>query len=181
MISLHRVATTTTLVRSETPLGIVRCKEKKMKASFLTLVLVSGFLGTFAFCAEHSESVSSPVALVRELYRIHETKADPFAQPKASLSKYFDKTLLSLYVKDASGDGVGNLDFDPLYDAQDFDIKELSVALMSQQKASAEVAASFKNMGKNEKIVFSLSAGEHGWRISDIKYSDGRTLKKILK
>ena len=152
-----------------------------MKTSFLTVSLAFGFVGTLAFCAEHSDNVSSPVALVRELYRVHETKADPFAQPKATLGKYFDKTLLSLYIKDASGDGVGNLDFDPLYDAQDFDIKDLSVALIGQQKASAEVGVSFKNLGKNEKIVFFLSADEHGWRISDIKYSDGRTLKKILK
>jgi hypothetical protein len=175
------LATTIAFVPLQTQLGIVRGKGKQMKTSFLTLILVSGFVGTFAFCAEHSDKVASPAALVRELYTVHETKNDPFTQPRTILGKYFDKTLLSLYIKDTSGDGVGNLDFDPLYDAQDFNIKDLSVALMSQQKASAEVAASFKNMGKNEKIVFSLSAGEDGWRISDIKYSDGRTLKKILK
>jgi hypothetical protein len=99
------------------------------------------------------------------------------------LGAYFDKGLLSLFLKDQSEHQreVGKLDFDPLYDAQDFDIKDFAVALVTQQKESAEVAASFKNMGANEKVVFSLSATEHGWRISDIKYSDGRTLKGILK
>jgi hypothetical protein len=29
--------------------------------------------------------------------------------------------------------------------------------------------------------VFLLSNTAHGWRITDIKYSDGRTLKGILK
>jgi hypothetical protein len=50
-----------------------------------------------------------------------------------------------------------------------------------EQKDSAEVAASFKNMGTSEKIVFLLSNTAQGWRIADIKYSDGRTLKDILK
>jgi hypothetical protein len=90
---------------------------------------------------------------------------------------------LSLYLKDQSESKgeVGKLDFDPLYDAQDFDIKDFSVALVAEQKDSAEVAASFKNIGTSERIVFLLSNTAQGWRITDIKYSDGRTLKEILK
>jgi hypothetical protein len=55
------------------------------------------------------------------------------------------------------------------------------IVLVSEQKDSAEVAASFKNMGTSEKIVFLLSNTAQGWRITDIKYSDGQTLKGILK
>jgi hypothetical protein len=61
----------------------------------------------------------------------------------------------------------------PLYAAQDFEIKDFSVVLVSEQKDSAEVAASIKNMGTSEKIVFLLSNTAQGWRITDIKYSDG--------
>jgi hypothetical protein len=148
--------------------------------SLLIAILISGFSGTFAFSEEPSHH-GSPDALVRELYKIHETKKDPFAHPKTLLGNYFDSTLLSSYLKDTAGGEVGKLEFDPLYNAQDFEIKDLAVAVVAQQKNSAEVAASFKNMGTSEKIVFSLSAVEHGWRISDIKYPDGRTLKGILK
>ena len=90
---------------------------------------------------------------------------------------------MSLFLKDeAESQGeVGKLDFDPLYAAQDFEIKDFSVVLVAQQKDSAEVAASFKNMGTSEKIVFLLSNTAQGWRITDIKYSDRRTLKGILK
>jgi hypothetical protein len=151
-----------------------------MKRSLLTAILISGFFGAFAFSEEHSQN-ASPEVLVRELYKIHETKKDPFAQPKARLGNYFDKTLLSLYLKDTAGGEVGKLEFDPLYHAQDFEIKDLAIAVVTQQKDSAEVAASFKNIGKSERILFSLSLTEHGWRVSDIKYSDGRTLKGILK
>ena len=88
-----------------------------------------------------------------------------------------------LFLKDQSESQgeVGKLDFDPLCAAQDFDIKDFSVALVAEQKDSAEVAASFKNMGTSERIVFLLSNTAQGWRITDIKCSDGRTLRAILK
>jgi hypothetical protein len=130
-------------------------------------------------------AATSPTKVVTDLYSAHKGKADPLQYPasKKLLGAYFEKGLLSLYLKDQkeSKGEVGKLDFDPLYDAQDFEIKDFSVALVAQQKDSAEVVASFKNMGTSEKIVFLLSNTSQGWRITDIKYSDGRTLKGILK
>ena len=146
-------------------------------------------VAVFNFCGVWVEtSLAAPAApekVVTELYSAHKGKADPLVYPasKKLLGAYFEKSLLSLFLKDQSESKgeVGKLDFDPLYDAQDFDIKDFSVALVSQQKDSAEVAASFKNIGTSEKIVFLLSNTAQGWRITDIKYSDGRTLKGILK
>ena len=130
-------------------------------------------------------AATSPTKVVTELYRAHNGKADPLQYPasKKLLGTYFEKGLLSLFLKDQSESKgeVGKLDFDPLYAAQDFDIKDFSVALVAEQKDSAEVAASFKNIGTSEKIVFLLSPTAQGWRITDIKYSDGSTLKGILK
>jgi hypothetical protein len=128
---------------------------------------------------------SSPTKLVTDLYAAHRGKADPLQYPgsKKLLGAYFEKQLLSLFLKDQSESQgeVGKLDFDPLYAAQDFEIKDFSVVLVNQQKDSAEVAASFKNIGTKEKIMFLLSNTAEGWRITDIKYSDGRTLKGILR
>ena len=130
-------------------------------------------------------AATSPTKVVTELYRAHNGKADPLQYPasKKLLGAYFEKGLLSVFLKDQSESKgeVGKLDFDPLYAAQDFDIKDFSVALVAEQKDSAEVAASFKNIGTSEKIVFLLLPTAQGWRITDIKYSDGSTLKGILK
>jgi len=132
-----------------------------------------------------SPAASPPTKVVTDLYRAHKGKADPLQDPasKKLLGAYFDKDLLALYLKDqAESKGeVGKLEFDPLYNAQDFEIKDFSVALVTQKEDSAEVAASFKNMGKSEKIVFLLTNTPQGWRIADIKYSGGETLKGILK
>jgi hypothetical protein len=152
-----------------------------------TFVIITIFLfNLFGVRAEtNSPAATFPTKVVTDLYNAHKGKADPLQDPasKKLLGAYFEKGLLSLYLKDqAESHGeVGKLDFDPLYDAQDSEIKDFSVALVTQKKDSAEVAASFKNMGKNEKIVFSLSNTAQGWRITDIKYSDGRTLREILK
>jgi Protein of unknown function (DUF3828) len=143
----------------------------------------------FNLCGVGAESglpaATSPTKVVTDLYSAHKGKADPLQYPasKKFLGAYFEKGLLSLYLKDQSESKgeVGKLDFDPLYNAQDFEIKGFSVALVAQQKDSAEVAASFKNMGTSEKIMFLLSNTAQGWRITDIKYSDGRTLKGLLK
>ena len=132
-----------------------------------------------------SPGATSPKKVVTDLYSAHSGKADPLQYPasKKLLGDYFEKGLLSLFLKDQSESKgeVGKLDFDPLYAAQDFEIKDFSVVVVSEQKDAAEVAASFKNMGTSEKIVFLLSNTAQGWRITDIKYSDGRTLKDILK
>jgi len=152
-----------------------------------TFIVVTIFL--FNLCGVQAETDSpaatSPTKVVTDLYKAHKGKADPLQDPASEklLGAYFEKGLLSLYLKDQAeykGD-VGQLEFDPLYNAQDFEIKDFSVALITQKKDSAEVAASFKNMGKNEKIMFLLSNTAQGWRIADIKYSDRHTLKEILK
>ena len=151
------------------------------------LIVTAAFL--FNLCGVWAETslpaVTSPTKVVTDLYRAHNGKTDPLQYPasKKLVGAYFDKGLLSLFLKDQSESKgeVGKLDFDPLYDAQDFDIKDFSVAVVAEQKDSAEVAVSFKNLGTNKKIVFLLSPTAQGWRITDIRYSDGRTLKGILK
>jgi Protein of unknown function (DUF3828) len=150
------------------------------------IVTIAFFFTLCGVWAETSPSeATSPTKIVSDLYRAHNGKTDPLQYPasKKLLGAYFEKGLLSLFLKDQSESQgeVGKLDFDPLYDAQDFEIKDFSVALVAQQKDSAEVAASFKNIGTSEQIVFLLSNTKQGWRITDIKYSDGRTLKAILK
>lgn len=154
-----------------------------MRKLIVTTVFLLSVSGVWAQAS--SPAASSPTKVVSDLYRAHNGKADPLQYPASEklLGAYFEEGLLSLFLKDQSESKgeVGKLDFDPLYAAQDFDINDFSVALVAEQKDSAEVAASFKNLGTSEKIVFLLSPTAQGWRITDIRYSDGSTLKGILK
>ena len=51
---------------------------------------------------------------------------------------------------------------------------------LAQLKDSAEVIASFENMGHKTEITYSLVLIKMGWKISNIKYADGRNLVGLL-
>ena len=123
--------------------------------------------------------------LVAQLYKEHSGKSDPLQYPasKKLLQNYFHKALLDLYLKDQedSKGEVGKIDFDPLYDAQDLQIKDFSLVVLNNKKDSGYVAARFKNMGVEQQVLFALQSTKAGWRIADIQYKDGRSLLKILK
>jgi hypothetical protein len=111
--------------------------------------------------------------------------AEPVAVPshKKLLPSYFYKPLLDLYLKDqetAKGE-VGKIDFDPLYDSQDFEISDFNLVVLPNKKGLRYVAARFKNMGVDQEIIFALQRTKMGWRIGDIRYKDGRSLWKILR
>jgi hypothetical protein len=124
----------------------------------------------------------SPKDLVAQLYQAHRLKHDPLDKP-ALLGRYFDPELLKLYLKDrreAKGE-VGRLDGDPLYNAQDSEIKHFFISAPEMAGGEARVTVNFKNVGKPTRVVYLLSRTANGWKISDIRYDDGSSLKKILE
>ena len=124
----------------------------------------------------------SPNDLVAQLYQAHRSKHDPLDET-ALLGRYFDPALLKLYLKDkreAKGE-VGRLDGDPLYNAQEIQIKDFSVSAPEMAGGESRVTVNFKNLGKPTRVVYMLSRTASGWKISDIRYDDGSSLKKILE
>src|SRR6185436_4153197 len=122
---------------------------------------------------------SSPEALVADLYRQHDRKRSPFFQTRsrALVNKYFAKSLADLIWKDATTkkEEVGALDGDPLYDAQDMEIKKFAVGKASSLSSPdiVEVPVTFENFGKPVRITFLLIKTSAGWKISDIRYPAG--------
>ena len=150
----------------------------------LTLITVL-FLCSFSSLHAQTARVTSPDALVRELYRVHNQKHSPFFQTRsrALLYKYFEKNLADMIWKDAvkSKGEVGVIDGDPLYDAQDLEIKHFAIAKPRYEPGRAMVDANFENLGQKKTITFIVVKGPSGWRIRDIVYSEGRTLGSEFK
>jgi hypothetical protein len=147
-------------------------------AVFISLVFIS------AACFAETKN-SSPEELIRSLYRFHQPwkeQANWFGD-KRTLSKYFDKELTDLFLKDAEcekqQEGVCNLDFDPIYDAQDFDEKPINLQITAVAGQPDSFKATFTNLGPRT-LVYRLTNTPSGWRISDIKYAEGLSLKKLL-
>ena len=124
-------------------------------------------------------------AVINKLYAIHNAEKGPFFETtnRKSIDQFFDKSLADLIWKDFStrGDEVGVLDFDALYNAQDFDIKKFSVGESKISGESAEVLVTFENFGKKETVRFAMVKRGDSWKISDIKYSTGDTLRGYFK
>ena len=148
-------------------------------------LLISVTASSSAHAQSQRNLRASPGALVADLYKAHQRKRSPFFQTRSRvlLYKYFEKSLTDMIWKDAvsSKGEVGAIDGDPLYDAQDMEIKNFAIGKATYDQGKAKVAVSFENFGKQKTIVFVLVNGRIGWRISDIVYGEGRTLVGELK
>ena len=147
----------------------------------VALILGSGVSSTRA---SRVTKKTSPDAVVANLYKQHK-KRSPFFQTRsrALLDEFFDKNLASLIWKDAvtSKGEVGALGADPLYNAQDTDIKNFVIHKPEYRDGKAEVAVSFANFGEKQRIVFELVSQKTGWKIANIKYGEGSDLLGMLQ
>ena len=158
---------------------------KKSRLPFLILtLLLTASLHPMRAQAQSPKRLS-PTALVTDLYKAHNQKRSPFFQTRsrARLDKYFEKSLADMIWKDAktSKGEVGALDGDPLYDAQDMEIKKFAINPATYEDGKAKVNVTFENFGQKKSFIFVLVNGRTGWRIQNIEYGEGRSLRGYLK
>src|ERR1700682_6217231 len=134
-----------------------------MKTVKLILVIAAMCLTSVTYGQPAASNRLSPNALVADLYREHNRKHSPLFQTRsrALLYKYFEKSLADMIWKDAANSKgeVGAIDGDPLYDAQDMDIKKFVIGKPSYENGKARVDVSFENFGQQKTIVFILVNG----------------------
>lgn len=122
--------------------------------------------------------------LVVELYKQHDADKGPFRERKrAVVDKYFAKPLADLIWKDQQTPAgeMGMLDFDPLYNAQDIEIKRLAVGKASVNGDKATIPVTFENYGEKTTLKFQMVRQSDAWKISDINYPGGSTLLDVFK
>ena len=128
---------------------------------------------------------ATPETLVADLYKAHDGKKSPFFQTKdrALVDKYFTKSTADLIWKDAisSKGEVGALDGDPLYAAQDMEIKNFAIGKADVKGDNATVAVNFTNYGQKETVTFLLKMVNGGWKIDDIKWPEGTSMVAAIK
>src|SRR5437762_14284294 len=123
-------------------------------------ILISVTVSSGAHAQSQRNLRASPGALVADLYKAHRRKRSPFFQTRsrALLYKYFEKSLADMIWKDAvsSKGEVGVIDGDPLYDAQDMDIKNFAIGKAVFEDGKARLTVSFDNFGQKQSIIFVL-------------------------
>jgi len=129
--------------------------------------------------------ISFPEAVVKELYRVHRNGYGHVfeKQGRKLQQKFFEQKLAALIWKDLTqtpeGE-VGNLDFDPLYSAQDMKIKNLRVGASAVKGDTATVPVTFMNYDQKVRLEFLLVNTKTGWKVSNILYGGGSDLVQIL-
>lgn len=130
-------------------------------------------------------SANSPDSVIRQLYRIHnDGRGHVFeAEGKKHIYRFFDLRLADLIWKsitETPEGEVGNLDFDPLYNAQDTQIKNFQIGKPVMKGDNATVLVNFRNFVQRITIKFEMIKVKEGWKISNIIYGGDSDLKKIL-
>ena len=150
-----------------------------MRLLSLLLLFVS-----YGLTLHAAEKAATPDSLVAELYKSEKNKASPFFQDKnrALVDHYFTQELGDLIWKDAttSKGEVGAIDGDPLYDAQDMEIKEFVIHPSQMAEGKTTVLVTFVNFKEKKSITFHCVQQGGAWKISDIQYAD-YALLKLLK
>jgi len=156
---------------------------RTINLSLIPLLVILG--GHFSHAAQRVQPGNSPDGVIRELYRVHNNgRGHVFeAKGKKYIYKFFDLKLADLIWKNITetpeGE-VGNLDFDPLYNAQDTKITNFQIGKPVVEGDESTVIVNFRNFGQRTRITFELHHGKEGWRIRNVIYGDKSDLVKIL-
>ncbi|HEX3283011.1 MAG TPA: DUF3828 domain-containing protein [Pyrinomonadaceae bacterium] len=156
----------------------------KTLKSIVLVVVVLGLVSSAAGQARSNSAVRlTPEQVVAALYKQHK-KQSPFFQKKsrALVDRYFDKELADLIWNIHNPpDEVGPIDGDPLYNAQDMEIRSFIIHKAKLTGDTATVLVTFTNFGKKQEVTFLLASRPSGWKITNIKYDNGTDLSGILK
>jgi hypothetical protein len=156
-----------------------------MRVNFVLLIALYLALGPVGF----AQSGIMPDVVVKDLYAAQKAGSGPFSQAKsrALVDRYFTKDFADLIWKDAvaAKGEVGAIDFDPLYNAQDTEITAFKIGKPMYGEGNldgADVPVTFRNMGKDETVLFRLERNsQRVWRIGDIYYPSNPQSSSSLK
>lgn len=121
---------------------------------------------------------ADPATLVSDLYALHAQALEdgtPGPSEPEHRDAFFTPRLVALFVAEDAlreAEGYGNLDFDPFYNGQDFEITGLAVTTSLDTGETAVVVARFENFGEANEIDYDLLAEPEGWRIDEVRSAD---------
>ncbi len=146
-------------------------------------MLRRAFLAIAALClaALPAGAADDPAAHVRAMYEVQlkgeQTKS--YVWDKPHIDRFFTLSLARRITATRLGDGI---DFDFLFDGQDYDIKDLSVVPVRSGASRATVEARFVNFDQRKRVTFHMVREAGAWRVADISTQGqhGWVLSKLL-
>lgn len=146
-----------------------------------------------AAAATASAPEVTPVALVQSVYDAYawEPVADEssaqretlFSEPEPVLDRYFDDSFKAAILKDRAcverTKEICNLDFLPIWQTQDpTGIKNVQV--VAGKEPNSVIARFIGFFEEPMEVRYSMTQTARGWRISDMHFAEGDSIKTIL-
>jgi hypothetical protein len=130
--------------------------------------------------AADAPSARGFVAAIYDSYKGKDSKGYPALTDERGIRRTFAPSLADLMIKDrrtASRHGdVGQLDFDPFIDGQDWEIAAFDIAMSDEAPTKATATITFTNAGTPTSVVLHLVRIGTAWRIDDIGWRhEGKT------
>jgi Protein of unknown function (DUF3828) len=146
-----------------------------------------------ALSAAAPAPIADPPEVIRRLYAAHQPWKHKWLEydDPAVAARYFDDSLIALFRKDeeeaAQAKDASCLDFDPFLQAQDFDDAGITEPKIRPLSRGRDVAYEVAFTGKSEawknwnfRAVYVLVKTGKGWRVHDIEFAKGGSLRKTL-
>ena len=134
-----------------------------------------------------AQASDAPKAFLEAIYAAYKGTSDTSKgiplDTDAAVRRCFEPQLAALMLKDINAAKirreVPTLDGDPFIDGQDWEVDSLVVTVREQGADKASGTVSFKNFGAPTTVTLDLVRAKPGWRIADIKWADGRSLRAL--
>ena len=126
---------------------------------------------------------AKPDEIVRNLYDRYAAGVLDYMEDTLR-PRYFTKetdTLLKRVFDKSTKDDEPGIDYEPLIDGQDGDVKALTVVTTVSTPAKATVEARFTSLDDKVVISFEFLLEKSIWKIDDIKGKDGTSLKSVAR
>lgn len=124
--------------------------------------------------AGDSRAIPDPAAVVRTLYApyIVADAQPPTLEDAAPWSAQMRADITAMHARTEAG-YAPSLDFDPIIDAQDYQLSNISATTDAVVEGShAVVRAEFNNIGERQEVTYDLVWEEDRWKVDNIRTSD---------
>jgi hypothetical protein len=132
------------------------------------MMLAAGLLAAMLSAAQAAPNFEDPRGLIEYAYAPYTSSSTDFPDPTELYSPTLKQLWDDMAAKSEEAD-MPIIDFDPLINAQDYEITDLIIADPALDGDNATVAVSFSNFGEPQELHFELVKRVDGWKIDDIE------------
>lgn len=127
---------------------------------------------------------ASPEVIVKTLYDAYRIDQSYDYLGDKLRPRYFTAATADLikrvFVK-SEADNEPGIDYEPLIDGQEGEVKDLTVVVTSNAPPKATVEARFTSLGDKMTVIFDFLQDSGVWKIDDIRNKEGNSLKAVAK